>query len=107
MSLNTTNHIHSFLENEDIRRYVKEMTSSIVGIIYNEIYPYIWFICIYNVILIFVSMANLYINIRIWKQICRPFSFCNDDNHNHSENVYYHTPSTLDTLFCNEKEKSE
>lgn len=50
-----------FFQKEDIQRYVKEFMRPIVNIIYNEIYPYIWFICIYNVFLIFLTLANLVI----------------------------------------------
>lgn len=47
-----------FFKKEDIQRYIKDCMSPLVGIIYNEIYPYIWFICIYNVFLIFLTLAN-------------------------------------------------
>jgi hypothetical protein len=50
-----------FFQKEDIQHYVKEIMRPIVHIIYNEIYPYIWFICIYNVFLIFLTLANLVI----------------------------------------------
>ena len=48
-----------FFQKEDIKRYLKEVLRPIVHIIYNEVYPYIWFICIYNVFLIFITLANL------------------------------------------------
>jgi len=48
-----------FFQKEDIKRYVQEIVRPLVNIIYNEIYPYIWFICIYNVFLIFLTLANL------------------------------------------------
>ena len=47
-----------FFQKEDIQRYIKMGMRPIVHIIYNEIYPYIWFICIYNVFLIFLTLAN-------------------------------------------------
>lgn len=50
-----------FFQKEDIQRYVKEFMRPIVNIVYNEIYPYIWFICIYNVFLIFLTLAILVI----------------------------------------------
>ena len=50
-----------FLQNEDIRKNVKDIIKPIVQIIYNEIYIYIWFICFYNVLLIFTILANLYL----------------------------------------------
>lgn len=48
-----------FFKNEDIKRDVKAMILPIGGMIYNELYPYLWFICIYNVFLIFIVLANL------------------------------------------------
>ena len=48
-----------FFQKEEIKRCVKEIIRPIVQIIYNEIYPYMWFICIYNVFLIFLTLANL------------------------------------------------
>jgi len=53
-----------FFQNEDIRKDVREMVKPIVHIIYNEIYVYIWFICIYNVFLIFLVLANLLLLLR-------------------------------------------
>ncbi len=53
-----------FFKNEDIKRDVKEVIKPIVNIIYNEIYVYIWFICFYNVFLIFIVLANLYLLLR-------------------------------------------
>jgi hypothetical protein len=54
-----------FFQNEDIRKDVKEIVKPIVYIVYNEVYFYILFICIYNVILIFVVLANLFLLIRL------------------------------------------
>ena len=47
-----------FLDNEDIKRDVKQLIQSVYGMIYNECYPYVWLICIYHVILIFAILAN-------------------------------------------------
>lgn len=56
-----------FFKKEDFKRYIKEIMKPIVHWIYNEIYIYIWFICMYNVFLIFLTLANLFILIRIFK----------------------------------------
>ena len=48
-----------FFKNEDIKSVFREMIRPIVNIIYNEIYIYIWFICIYIVFLTFIILANL------------------------------------------------
>jgi hypothetical protein len=56
-----------FLKNEDIRREFNEVIRSIVNIVYNELYIYVWFICIYNVFLIFIILANLFLLLRTIK----------------------------------------
>ena len=48
-----------FFLTEDLSRYIKKLVKPIVLNIYNEIYTYIWFICLYNVFLIFITLANL------------------------------------------------
>ena len=55
-----------FFQKEDIKRCVKEFVKPIVTIIYNEIYPYLWFICLYNVFLIFITLANLILLVRLY-----------------------------------------
>jgi len=62
-----------FLQNEDIRKDVKEIMKPLVHIVYNEVYIYIWLICFYNVILIFISLATLIIILR--KDTFRPALF--------------------------------
>ena len=51
-------------EQEDIQRFIKEVLQSVSDIVYNEMYPYVWFICFYHVFLIFIIMANLVILLR-------------------------------------------
>ena len=50
-----------FFKNEDIKRDVKDIIRPIGVIIYNELYIYIWFICIYHIFFIFIVLANLFI----------------------------------------------
>jgi len=57
-----------FLKNEDIRKDVKEILKPFVNLIYNELYLYIWFICFYNVFLIFIILVNLFLLLRIIKK---------------------------------------
>ena len=54
-----------FFKNEDTRKNVKEMLKPITNIIYNEMYYYIWFICIYNVLLLFIIIVNLVLLINL------------------------------------------
>lgn len=53
------NDFDEFFIAEDFNRYMKQFVKPIVSNIYNELYIYIWFICLYNVFLIFLTLANL------------------------------------------------
>lgn len=57
-----------FFQKEDIKRCVKEFVKPVVNIIYNEIYPYLWLICLYNVFLIFITLANLILLSRLYQK---------------------------------------
>ena len=54
-----------FFKNEDIKRDVKEVMHPIVCLVYNEMYIYIWLICFYHVLMIFIILANLYLFLRL------------------------------------------
>lgn len=58
-----------FFQNEDIHKEVKEIIKPLGNMMYNEIYLYIWFICIYNVLLLFLILANLFLVIHLYKTI--------------------------------------
>jgi len=62
---NIRNTCIDFFQNEDIRKDVKEMLKPFVQIIYNELYLYIWFICFYNVFLIFIVLVNLFLLMKL------------------------------------------
>jgi hypothetical protein len=55
-----------FFQNEDIHKEVKEIIKPLGNMMYNEIYLYIWFICIYNVLLLFLILANLFLVIHLY-----------------------------------------
>ena len=54
-----------FFKNEDIKRDVKDVIKPVVTFIYDEIYVYIWLICLYNVFFILVVLAILYLLIKL------------------------------------------
>ena len=55
-----------FFKRDESKRYLKETIIYPVGnIIYNEIYIYLWMICVYHVFLIFIVLVNLYLLLRI------------------------------------------
>jgi hypothetical protein len=55
----------SFLQNEDVKREIGHFILPIVKMVYNEIYIYIWFICIYSVLLLVITLGNLFILLKI------------------------------------------
>jgi hypothetical protein len=55
------------LKNQELKQYVKSMAGPLGTMIYNEIYVYIWFICIYNVFLIFLVLANFVLLLKLLK----------------------------------------
>jgi len=57
----------SFLQDEDIRKDIREVLKPIIEIMYNEIYLYLWLLCFYNLFLFFVILSILVILIRISK----------------------------------------
>jgi len=57
-----------YFQNEDIKRELKEIVKPIAKTIYNEIYIYIWILCFYNVVFIFIVLANLILLIKLLKR---------------------------------------
>lgn len=56
-------------QNEDVHKEVKEIIKPLGNMMYNEIYLYIWFICIYNVLLLFLILANLFLVIHLYNSL--------------------------------------
>jgi|MDTC01.2.fsa_nt_gb hypothetical protein len=54
-----------FLKDKDIRNDMKEIITPLFDMIYNDMYVYIWLICIYNIFLIILIIINLYLSHRI------------------------------------------
>ena len=59
--------IAEWLKNEDIQSNFRKASSVVVKAIYNEIYIYIWFICVYNIFLLIVVVINLYLLVTLWR----------------------------------------
>jgi hypothetical protein len=55
-----------FFQNEDIRMNIREIIKPLGNLMYNEIYLYVWFICIYNVFLLFLVLVNLFLVIKLF-----------------------------------------
>jgi hypothetical protein len=58
-----------FVNHEDIRTCIKDALKPIVGIVYGEVYMYVWIICMYNIFLVFITLANLFIVQRLLQKI--------------------------------------
>lgn len=52
-------------QNEDIKRDVHGLLKSVIAVIYNELYPYVLLICIYNVFLLILILGILFMLYRV------------------------------------------
>jgi hypothetical protein len=67
--MNLREHCLKLFQNDDIKRDVQCLLKSIIGIIYNEIYPYLVFLCIYNVFLLLLILGILFLVLRATKNV--------------------------------------
>jgi hypothetical protein len=54
-----------FIHSEDLKKNIYSVIQPVYNNLYNELYPYLWFICIYMVILTFIILANLVLLVRV------------------------------------------
>jgi hypothetical protein len=60
--------IWNIFQKEIMNRYSQELLKPITNKIYNFLYPYIWMICIYNVFLFVLILANFLLLLKLtWK----------------------------------------
>jgi len=57
------------LVSEDTRKNLREIIQPISNMIYNEMYPYIWLLCIYLVVVTFIILMNLLLLVRVLNQL--------------------------------------
>ena len=57
------------LDNEETRKNLREIIQPISSMIYNEMYPYIWLLCIYLVVVTFIILMNLLLLVRVLNQL--------------------------------------
>uniref|UniRef100_A0A6C0KJE9 Uncharacterized protein n=1 Tax=viral metagenome TaxID=1070528 RepID=A0A6C0KJE9_9ZZZZ len=62
---NIRNTCMEFFQNEDMRKHIKDIVKPIVDLMYNEMYYYVWFVCLYHVFLIFIILVNLVLLIKL------------------------------------------
>jgi hypothetical protein len=58
----------SILSNNNVKEHIRTAATHIGPLVYGELSIYVWFICIYNLLLLFLIIANLYLNICIVKR---------------------------------------
>lgn len=56
---------YDFFCKEDIERILRKILESIVRLIYNDIYLYLWIICFYSIFLLLLTLANFLLLISI------------------------------------------
>jgi hypothetical protein len=59
---------------ENIQKSIKKGLKSMTQIIYNEMYVYVWFICIYHVLLVIIVLTNLVLLAKMMLRTQTPFS---------------------------------
>ena len=52
-----------FFQDENIKRDLREIARPILNTIYDELNIYVWAICIYNIFLVFIILANLFLKL--------------------------------------------
>ena len=56
----------SYMKTNEARRHLRESVIVPMGdILYNEMYFYVWFICLYHVFLILIILANLFLLLKL------------------------------------------
>jgi hypothetical protein len=63
----------SFLQDENIRKDIKEIIKPLIQIMYNEIYIYLWLLWLYNVFLFCIILVILVILVRLFQNSNRRF----------------------------------
>ena len=58
-----------WLQHAEIKTQLKSILYPLATTLYNELYIYIWFICVYNVMLILMVVANFALLIHVLRQL--------------------------------------
>lgn len=59
---------YEFLQSAIMKRASNDLMRPVANIIYNTIYPYVWTICIYNVLVFLLILANFFLLLKLyWK----------------------------------------
>lgn len=50
---------YNIIQSEILKHYTQELMKPVTSNIYNYIYPYVWIICLYSILLFILTLANL------------------------------------------------
>ena len=54
-----------FFQDENIKKDLRELAKPILDMIYDELNVYVWIVLVYNIFLVFIVLANLFLLIRL------------------------------------------
>jgi hypothetical protein len=57
-----------FLSNDDTKKEIIHFLRPLTDSIYNELYIYLWVICFFCIVLFIVSLANLFLLLKIFNK---------------------------------------
>lgn len=55
----------NIIQSEILKRYTQDLMKPVTSNIYNYIYPYVWIICAYSIFLFILTLANLFLLLKI------------------------------------------
>jgi hypothetical protein len=61
--------VTQFLQNTTTQQNIRELIKQVGHLVFDEIYLYVWFLCLYNVLLLFMVSMTLYILLRQHKPL--------------------------------------
>ena len=59
---------HFLHQNEEWKKQVFECLKPVAQMVYNELYLYIWFICIYSIFLMIITLGNMFVLLKMWSR---------------------------------------
>ena len=68
-----------FFKDEDIKKELRELLYPVAGMVYNELYVYIWSICFFHLFLFIILTINLILLIRLTSK-CRDIGLFTIEN---------------------------
>lgn len=62
----------SIFASDEVQKQIRAAANHLGPLVYSELYIYVWFICIYNVLMLFLILINLYVNIMLLRRDSPP-----------------------------------